>query len=580
MKKRASVSGIADFSKAIEAEIVARNERHRLLTERCGISRDEALDWQEDERACCRADFWHWIARWGVVDNPKAKNPDERRIPLVLWPEQERYLRFLLSGIESGRDCWVNKSREVGATWLACHALHWLAWTQPDFSALAMSRVETLLDDKTPKSIFGKLRFVQQLQPDFLRARLTVDTYMRLVYEGTGGTLLGESTNSGAGRSTRHTVVLRDEWAHVDRHKQRPIALALESVARTNWVLSTPNGKGEDFHVSYTAAPDSDKIEMPWKADPRRTEEWYASLLRENGGRLTWDEREQEYNCSFAAVSGLRVFKADASKIAYTDAELSAIEPRARKLWPIYVPMDFGSGPSWTVCLFILVNFDLGKEYSDGKGGTLRLPAMWLDRELVWQRVPVLDIGNQIMAAMQEYSDTAWHFGDPAGRNVESDQESWQSNLNAAGVPITCLDGAYNTETLRDESIIECQMMLDRGLFKVNLERCPLFMSALESWEWDVPAGISIEAMNRATLKPRKDGWSHPMDAFRYAVSAGLRIGASAFRNVIGAAREDEASEQPGGKIAKMIQRQIGGRPGRRDQDGPPVDLDGMGVVW
>ncbi|HST08318.1 MAG TPA: hypothetical protein VLJ83_09100, partial [Gemmatimonadaceae bacterium] len=337
----------------------------------------------------------------------------------------------------------------------------------------------------------------------------------------------------------------------------------------TWWRISTPEVKGDNFHqtVEYAKKSAPQKLMViDWRADPRRTDEWFAGRLLENGGNLTWDAREQQFNCSFAGVSGLRIFKADAQKITYTDADLP---DRARKLWPIYLPMDFGSGPSWTVCLFILVNWERGKEYPDGKGGVLKFPEMWLDRELVWQRTPVLDIGNAIMQARAEYSDMAWHFGDPAGRNVESDQESWESNLNMAGVPIRCLDGAYNSETLRDESIIECQTMMDRGLFRIH-ERCTLFLAALESWEWNVPAGIKIEMLNRADIKPMKDGWSHPMDAFRYAVSAALRMGLQAYRAI---GETQDLPEQPGGKIAKMLAATANGRP-HKGSDGPPVEFD------
>ena len=50
-----------------------------------------------------------------------------------------------------------------------------------------------------------------------------------------------------------------------------------------------------------------------------------------------------------------------------------------------------------------------------------------------------------------------------------------------------------------------------------------MLLTTLESWEYDLPRGMPLELVSRETLKPKKDLWSHPGDALRYGVGAGLR---------------------------------------------------------
>lgn len=535
----------------LRAEIIRRGQRIHKLTTQSGITPERAAELQAAELMVVRNDFWYWLKHYAWFADPKTDDPKQlRKIPLLLWPKQEELLRFLISGIDKAEDRTVNKSREIGATWLAAALIYWLsalAETREGFLVLAMSQKEKKVDDGTTNSIFGKIRFQHSMQPTFLRTKVDRDSYMMLAFER-GGIIEGESTNTHAARSGRYAVVLSDEWAAVPRNKQRPIVNAMESVARSWWRISTPEGKGDDFHATVIHcrkyAPHK-LIEIDWHADPRRTDAWYHSLLLENGGRLTWDERERNYNLSFAAITGLRIFKTDREKVTYTDAWLDATYPRARQLWPTCYPMDFGSGPSWTVCGVAPVSFDHGRDVEIRKGEKTRLPLILIDRELVWQRVSAAEVGQDILDAKAKYSSMGWHFGDPAGASAESDQESWESNLNAVGVPIACLPGVYNTHDLRDQSLTEAQMLFDLGLIRIHggdpsrgkdangrdVEpcRCPLLLESLESYQWAIPEGVDVQLVSRDTLKPLKNGWSHPADMLLYLVAAMLRAGREYF---------------------------------------------------
>ncbi len=199
------------------------------------------------------------------------------------------------------------------------------------------------------------------------------------------------------------------------------------------------------------------------------------------------------------------------------------------------------------MCLLTLVAWDNGE------------PSFWVDHELIYQRVAAHEIAAKIIAAVEaDYGHNHWFVGDPAGRNKESDQESWESNLQRAGVPIDCLSAEFNTPHMIDETLREVQILLDADRIRVHRQRCPVLMSAIESWEYDLPRGLPLELLSRETLKPKKDLWSHPGDALRYGVGAMLRQEWGL--------REDldlsKLPRSPGATLKELYARLLG--PGRR----------------
>jgi len=74
-----------------------------------------------------------------------------------------------------------------------------------------------------------------------------------------------------------------------------------------------------------------------------------------------------------------------------------------------------------------------------------------------------------------------------------------------------------------DATIREVQILLDSRRIRVHSKRCPVLLSAIESWEYDLPRGVPLELVSRETLRPKKNIWSHPGDALRYGVGAILR---------------------------------------------------------
>jgi hypothetical protein len=465
---------------------------------------------EESELDRCKADPVYWIRNYGWLFDPKA--PVDRRIfRFELWPKQERAVAFFLDGYRQQDDRILNKAREIGATWLWLHLIYWLWLFEPGFLALLISRAGELVDDDTIDSLFGKIMFIHSQQPAFLQPR--VFRRRRLLKNlDNGSKITGRATSRGVGRSTRQGVVLVDEAAHINTNAQSAIKTSLQTVGSSTWWISTPRGRGNEFAfmvVSYRGT--KRYLELDWTTNPTKARAWFDGLLIENGGGLTWDQRAQEHGCSLAGVSGERIFKVeDRDRITYTDEELPE---RGRELLFVVVPMDFGTGVSWTVAVWILVDYDNSPHPE--------IPLMKVDLEKIWSRTQAEEIGAEMVDAHTgTYSDNYFFTGDPSGTNPESDQDSWQTRLNDAGVPLRCLPAEYNShDILNDAGLSEVQSLLDAGLLQIHATRCPISLEALESWEYDIPEGLDVRFLSRETIRPRKDSWSHICQAIEYGVT-------------------------------------------------------------
>ena len=517
----APAATVEDWTPRFEAEELRRARRGAgLLLHQDGTPRkpDDAARRIAEERRRCRQDILHWIGHYAWVPLQKAAPGEHRRAPLMLWPRQKQLVLWIVQSIQEGRDGVVNKGREVGATWLVLDVFLWHWLFDRGFLAKLFSRKEAYVDDRTLDSLFGMLRWQLALQPGWLRPREVSDTHLHLLNLETRSEITGEATTANAGRGGRRTAVLFDELARVDDSVQGPAWLSLETVARARFAVSTPNGRGNHFHTLWTTFPAERRLQLDWPTDPRRSEAWYQGLLLENGGQLTWDEREQEHACSFGGVSGLRVLRADAETVLYDDdtPEWAEVAADARKRWPQLGVMDFGSGPSWTVYTLFLLHW---------RGEEDPIPDAWVDLCLAWQGEAVDSIAADIQEALGEYgSPRRWLYGDPAGANRESDQESWISNLNRCGVRVAPLEPWFNSPYGVRKTLEDFQQLLTAGRLRVHRHRAALFWDAIEGWQYKAPEGVPVQLLELSRLKPRKDRHSHPGDTGRYGAGAILRM--------------------------------------------------------
>ncbi|HTU68244.1 MAG TPA: hypothetical protein VMF52_20035 [Steroidobacteraceae bacterium] len=297
--ERAALLGAAgredrDAALAYLAEPAATRERERRLAwMRADPIRVEAL---RVHYAHNIADF---VSDWGMTVDPRliAKN-QHALVPFVLWPKQREMVDWMLARWRGGDPGTVVKSRDVGASWVACAVLVGLAVFNRNFAAGLASATEAKLDQSgNPDTLFYKVReFLKHLPPEF-GAGYNVDrnsNYMRITFPDTGSSITGEAGDQ-AGRGGRKSLYIVDESAHFERPKMIDAALAATTDCRID--MSSVNGIANSFY-ERAHNPDIPRFDITWRDDPRKDEAWYAAKVSQLDPVIL----AQEIDCNFAAA--------------------------------------------------------------------------------------------------------------------------------------------------------------------------------------------------------------------------------------------------------------------------------------
>jgi hypothetical protein len=209
-------------------------------------------------------------------------------LPFVLFPRQADLVEFYLALLEGEGGGLIEKSRDMGATWLSGAFSVW-AWRFVPGSSIGWgSRKETLVDKLgDPDSIFEKIRMmIRGMPPFFLPRGFSADEhlhYMRVINPENGATITGEAGDN-IGRGGRKTMYFKDESAHYERPEL--IEAALADNTRCQVDISSVNGLGNVFHrrretgVVWEPGAPIDKVKanvfiMDWSDHPMKDQAWY-----------------------------------------------------------------------------------------------------------------------------------------------------------------------------------------------------------------------------------------------------------------------------------------------------------------
>jgi phage terminase large subunit len=192
-----------------------------------------------------------WINHWAVTYDPRNAGSDvPTLLPFVLFPKQAELAEFLLELLQAQANGLVEKSRDMGATWLCCAFSVWLWLYWPGAAIGWGSRKEALVDKiGDPDSIMEKIRIIIRHLPRFMRPP-TFDEkehmpFMKIVNPETGATITGEAGDN-IGRGGRKLIYFKDESAHYERPEK--IEAALSDTTNCQIDFSSVNGLGNVFH--------------------------------------------------------------------------------------------------------------------------------------------------------------------------------------------------------------------------------------------------------------------------------------------------------------------------------------------
>lgn len=240
-------------------------------------------------------------------------------LPMVLFQRQDDLATFVMSCVDAGETGLVEKSRDMGATWvcLGLSVAMWLFW---DMVSIGWgSRKQELVDRiGDPSSLFEKARMlIRQAPKVFMPSNFDDDAhlnYMRCLNPETGSSIIGEIGDD-IGRGGRTLVYFVDEAAHLERPEK--VEAALLENTRCRMDLSSVSGLGTVFYRKRETGEDWERGQpivrgqtnvfvMDWSDHPKKSQQWHdtqkAKLTNQGLGHVFAREVDRDYA---AAAEGI-----------------------------------------------------------------------------------------------------------------------------------------------------------------------------------------------------------------------------------------------------------------------------------
>ena len=244
-----------------------------------------------------------FIMDWGWTVDPREVDRDKpSMLPFLLFPKQEEFLQWWMDRWLTRQNGLVEKSRDMGMSWLTVGLACTMCIFRTGFSAGFGSRKEEYVDRVgDPKSLFWKAReFVSTLPVEFRAGwiREKHSPHMRMTFPRTGSSMTGEAGDN-IGRGDRTSVYFVDESAHLERPELIEASLSATTNCRID--LSSVNGSANPFAIKRHAG----KIPVftfHWRDDPRKDDAWYAEQQDKLDPVTLAQEVDIDYNASVEGV--------------------------------------------------------------------------------------------------------------------------------------------------------------------------------------------------------------------------------------------------------------------------------------
>lgn len=243
------------------------------------------------------ADF---INDWGMTFDPRnAEVALPSVVPFLLFPKQREFIDWLYERWRAREDGLVEKSRDMGVSWLCVGFAAWMLIFWPGTVVGFGSRKEEYVDKiGDPKSLFWKIRqFVSLLPMEFRPIGWDEKKHaphMRVLNEQTGSSIVGEAGDN-IGRGNRTSIYFKDESAFYEHAEAIDAALSQTSNCKID--VSTPNGSGNPFYRKAHGGRIK-KFVFDWTDDPRKDDGWYRRQCEMLDPIIVAQEIDRDYESS------------------------------------------------------------------------------------------------------------------------------------------------------------------------------------------------------------------------------------------------------------------------------------------
>ena len=258
--------------------------------------------------------------------DPRSKG---KYLPVVLFDYQKDAIRYIIDHIDRGINFLVEKSRDMGISWLIVYVFLWY-WMFRDGSNLLLgSYKEKLVDDGVNQdALFGKLEFTLKHLPKWMLPRgfnfRKHRTNLKLVNPENGNIISGDTMNPQFGRGARKTAIFYDELGFWDTAKESWEAGADTTACQI--ANSTPHGKNFYWKLRISGM---DVMSLLWRLHPLKDTQWYEF----EKSRRTNEAVAQEIDLNYEGSLSGRVYPEWEPKLGYYQYNDNL---------PLYVGADWG----------------------------------------------------------------------------------------------------------------------------------------------------------------------------------------------------------------------------------------------
>lgn len=252
----------------------------------------------------CRRDIVFWFNHFCWTFDPRAAQPHR---PFRLFPFQEKALRQIVKAIENGEDLLMEKSRDMGVSWLVLLAFQYFWLFKPGANFHLGSRKLDFVDTKGDIStLMEKFRYNLDWMPVWMKPQgfqdRVHDNLFRLLNPANGNVVTGESSNTNFGRGGRYKAVLFDEFPFWKDQDAAYASAGQSSPCRL--VVGTPYGKTNRFALLRFSGQ-IQVLTIHWREHPDKDEAWY----QQQKGRMSEDEVARELDINYELSMKARVFR-------------------------------------------------------------------------------------------------------------------------------------------------------------------------------------------------------------------------------------------------------------------------------
>lgn len=428
---------------------------------------------------------------------------EERDLPFITYDFQDQHLKDLVWCIENDQDFIFDKSRDMGASWLAVVIQYW-GWRFKGWGQLYGSYKENYVDEKgNLDSNFERLRYLISRLPHWMNPPDMIDKYMNISSESIGADIAGDS-GANFGTGGRRKVVWLDEFSYwqYDFLAFRKTA----DITNCRIFFGTPNGRFNIFGKIMTGHDDYrhlkfKKKSLIWSLHPLKTKKWYeeqklkrTKLDMAKEIDLSYDESVQgAVYKDFARLARFGKYKFDPQKMLYSS-------------W------DFGRDT--TAIIWMQKDFDTDEIYIidayENKDKDIEFYAAFITG-LETAGFNYIEEEKEIIEKHSHWKHKyANHFGDPYNGDSKSvvTQSTVKTQLAKYGINLT-----LKTGTSLEERIKKTELAIRR--MKVN-DSLTNFIQAIVQSRYPKVKENSQNTSEKT--KPIHDTCSHFRTALEYAI--------------------------------------------------------------